>query len=156
MTLSRSGDNGFTVTAGDETFEGTATFDAASNKIVALLNGVKYTANVVIRKDDITVFPRGTIGDAVSYQLDIVAPDFGQGAAGGAASVVTPMPGKVIKVAVKAGDEVKEGDELLILEAMKMEHVIRAPMDGVIASLNFEDGGNVEDGTVLVTFEDTE
>lgn len=58
---------------------------------------------------------------AVSYQLDIVAPDFGQGAAGGAASVVTPMPGKVIKVAVKAGDEVKEGDELLILEAMKME-----------------------------------
>ena len=156
VTLSRSGDNGFTVTAGDETFEGTATFDAASNKIVALLNGVKYTANVVIRKDDITVFPRGTIGDAVSYQLDIVAPDFGQGAAGGAASVVTPMPGKVIKVAVKAGDEVKEGDELLILEAMKMEHVIRAPMDGVIASLNFEDGGNVEDGTVLVTFEDTE
>jgi len=49
--------------AGDETFEGTATFDAASNKIVALLNGVKYTANVVIRKDDITVFPHGTIGD---------------------------------------------------------------------------------------------
>ena len=51
---------------------------------------------------------------AVSYQLDIVAPDFGQGAAGGAASVVTPMPGKVIKVAVKAGDEVKEGDELTL------------------------------------------
>lgn len=152
VTVSRMGDNEFSVLVDNETLEGTATFDADTNTLNAFLNGRKYNVSAVVSDDSVTVFPRGTAGDAVSYQLDVVAPDFGHGVAGGAASVVTPMPGKVIKVSVKPGDTVSEGDELLILEAMKMEHVIRAPVDGVVDALNFELEGFVEDGTVLVTF----
>ena len=64
--------------------------------------------------------------------------------------VVTPMPGRVIKVLAAAGDEVKAGQQLLILEAMKMEHAIEAPRDGVLDSIV---GAEVfvNDGDVLVS-----
>ena len=81
----------------------------------------------------------------------------GSGAgAGGAMAITTPMPGKVVQLACAVGDTMEKGDPLLILEAMKMEHVIRAPSDGVVvARLPFGVGDFVEDGQVLVGFEDT-
>ena len=50
------------------------------------------------------------------------------------------MPGKIIAVAVKAGDAVTKGQKLLTLEAMKMEHSLAAPFDGIVAELNAERG----------------
>jgi propionyl-CoA carboxylase alpha chain len=66
-----------------------------------------------------------------------------------AGSLVAPMPGSVIRVAVEVGDEVKQGQALLWLEAMKMEHTISAPADGVVAELNVAKGEQVEVGAVL-------
>ncbi|GAB2967637.1 ATP-grasp domain-containing protein [Amycolatopsis acidiphila] len=71
------------------------------------------------------------------------------GATLAAGSLVAPMPGTVLRVAVAAGDTVAAGDPLLWLEAMKMEHRISAPADGVVAELPVAVGRQVEVGAVL-------
>ena len=71
--------------------------------------------------------------------------------AAGAVSVKAPMPGNILDVKVKAGDSVKAGDTLLILEAMKMENEISAPQDGTIASVNVRKGDVVNSGDLLIT-----
>src|SRR5690606_37660586 len=72
-------------------------------------------------------------------------------AASGSESLRAPMPGLVKLVRVAPGDKVKKGQPLLVLEAMKMEHTVCAPHDGVIAETVAE-GARVNDGTVLVRF----
>ncbi|MCV7080955.1 biotin/lipoyl-containing protein, partial [Mycolicibacterium insubricum] len=64
-------------------------------------------------------------------------------------SLVAPMPGMVIRVAAALGDTVTAGQPLLVLEAMKMEHTLAAPNDGVLAELNVTAGQQVDVGTVL-------
>ena len=66
--------------------------------------------------------------------------------------LAAPMPGKVIQVAVKPGDDVKRGATLMVLEAMKMEHSIAAPMDGKIDRVFFKAGDLVEEGAELLAF----
>ena len=61
------------------------------------------------------------------------------------------MPGTLIKVNVKAGDSVKKGDVLCILEAMKMENEVCAPSDGVVASVNVAQGASVQTDDVIVS-----
>lgn len=70
----------------------------------------------------------------------------------GASGCVAPMAGKVVKVHVEAGAHVKKGQALVIMEAMKMEHVIRAPKDGVVQAVIFNQGDFVEGGKTVVTF----
>ncbi len=60
------------------------------------------------------------------------------------------MPGKVVSFAVKAGDSVKKGQSLAVMEAMKMEHTIAAPADGVVAELLYAPGDQVADGAELL------
>lgn len=62
-----------------------------------------------------------------------------------------PMPGTIISVNVSAGQKVKLGDVVVVLEAMKMENEIKAPKDGTITSVNVNKGDAVESGTLLVT-----
>ena len=66
-------------------------------------------------------------------------------------AVTAPMPGNILKVNVTAGQAVKEGDVLVVLEAMKMENDIVAPQDGTVASINVSTGDSVESGAVLAT-----
>ncbi len=68
-------------------------------------------------------------------------------------AILSPMPGKVVSVSVKAGDTVTKGQTLLVLEAMKMEHALTAPFDGVVAELSAVAGGQVSEGVVLVKLE---
>ena len=79
------------------------------------------------------------------------APAAAPAGAAGAVSVTAPMPGNILDVKVKAGDSVKAGDTLLILEAMKMENEISAPQDGTIASVNVRKGDVVNSGDLLIT-----
>ena len=65
-----------------------------------------------------------------------------------------PMPGKVIQVKAAAGDVVSKGQVLVIMEAMKMEHRIEAPADGVVTALHCNDGDVVEQGFQLLDFEE--
>jgi biotin carboxyl carrier protein len=68
-------------------------------------------------------------------------------------SLVAPMPGNVIRLGAEAGDTVTAGQPLIWLEAMKMEHTIAAPADGVLAELNVNTGQQVEVGAVLARVE---
>lgn len=71
--------------------------------------------------------------------------------AAGAVNVEAPMPGNILDVKVKAGDAVKAGDVLVILEAMKMENDIVAPQDGTVASVSVAKGDTVNVNDVLVS-----
>ena len=66
------------------------------------------------------------------------------------------MSGAIVAVMVKPGDKVAQGAPLIVLEAMKMEHTIVAPADGVVASVNFGVGDRVAEGADLVDLEDAE
>lgn len=63
--------------------------------------------------------------------------------------ICAPMPGNILAVNVTAGQTVKKGDVLMVLEAMKMENEIMCPRDGVVASVNTSKGASVESGTLL-------
>ncbi|MBC7917481.1 MAG: acetyl/propionyl/methylcrotonyl-CoA carboxylase subunit alpha [Rhodoferax sp.] len=67
--------------------------------------------------------------------------------------LTAPMPGKVVSFAVKAGDVVKKGQALAVMEAMKMEHTIAAPADGTVAELMFAPGDQVTEGSELLRME---
>lgn len=71
----------------------------------------------------------------------------------GAAAITSPMPGKVIKVLVKEGEEVKEGQGIIVVEAMKMENELRAPKDGKVTDIRAKEGQAVEAGATLVVIE---
>ena len=75
------------------------------------------------------------------------------GAAAGDGAILAPMPGKVTSVEVAAGDAVTKGQRLLTLEAMKMEHALVAPFDGVVAELNTSAGAQVQVDAVLARIE---
>jgi 3-methylcrotonyl-CoA carboxylase alpha subunit len=64
-------------------------------------------------------------------------------------AILSPMPGRIIAVAVEADQAVTKGQKLLTLEAMKMEHSLVAPFDGTVAELNAEEGGQVSEGALL-------
>ncbi|RFZ92230.1 acetyl-CoA carboxylase biotin carboxyl carrier protein subunit [Mucilaginibacter conchicola] len=66
--------------------------------------------------------------------------------------IKAPMPGLVLKVLVEEGAEVKKGDNLFILEAMKMENIIKAPADVTIQTIKMQPGDKVEKGQVLMIF----
>ena len=70
-------------------------------------------------------------------------------ASGAGESITSPMPGNILAVNVTAGQAVKKGDVLMVLEAMKMENEIMCPRDGVVASVNTTKGASVESGTLL-------
>ena len=67
--------------------------------------------------------------------------------------IKAPMPGLVLKVIAKVGQEIAKDDPVIILEAMKMENVLKSPTDGVVKEIGVEQGEAVEKNTVLITFE---
>jgi 3-methylcrotonyl-CoA carboxylase alpha subunit len=115
----------------------------------ALRGGLAARARVGRTPQGITLFtPEAAFGFAVA---DPLAADLE--AAGGGDSLRAPMPGLVKIVRAAAGETVRKGQALLVLEAMKMEHTIAAPHDGAIAEIATE-GAQVTEGTVLVRFEE--
>ncbi|MED5402751.1 MAG: acetyl-CoA carboxylase biotin carboxyl carrier protein subunit, partial [SAR324 cluster bacterium] len=81
--------------------------------------------------------------DPLAYEQGEEASDF---------RLSAPMPGNVIRVLVKAGDEVSSGQSLLVIEAMKMEHTIVAPADGIVEEILFQPGDLVQNDEKLVEF----
>jgi len=99
--------------------------------------------------EHILMFDRG---EAYEFTLDTGERSSGEAAAGDGA-ILSPMPGKIVSVAAKAGAKLKKGDPILVLEAMKMEHTLTAPFDGKLAELNAKAGAQVSEGVVLAKLE---
>jgi 3-methylcrotonyl-CoA carboxylase alpha subunit len=87
-------------------------------------------------------------GAAQITSIDLLA-HAGEGVAEGG-RLTAPMPGKVVSFSVKAGDKVAKGQALAVMEAMKMEHTIAAPADGVVAELLYAPGDQVAEGAELL------
>ncbi len=69
-------------------------------------------------------------------------------------TVTSPLPGKIVSVSVNAGQKVKEGDLLLVIEAMKMENEIVAPVNGTVATVSVKADTTVQIGDNLVSIEE--
>jgi acetyl/propionyl-CoA carboxylase alpha subunit len=100
-------------------------------------------------KDRLVVFENG---EAYEFTLDTGERSADEATAGDGA-ILSPMPGKIVSVAAKAGAKLKKGDPILVLEAMKMEHTLTAPFDGKLAELNAKAGAQVSEGVLLAKLE---
>ena len=67
--------------------------------------------------------------------------------------IKAPMPGRISRISFNPGDEVKQGETVMVMEAMKMEHALRAPCDGILKEVRFKVNDIVEDGSVLMLFD---
>jgi 3-methylcrotonyl-CoA carboxylase alpha subunit len=115
----------------------------------ANLGGTCTHVTVVQNNDALTILHSGN-----SYQLNIInmAEHVGEEETA-PGSLLSPMPGKVIDVLVNKGDKVEKGTALLILEAMKMEHTITAPLDGTVTALHYAVGDMLDEGVELLVVE---
>jgi 3-methylcrotonyl-CoA carboxylase alpha subunit len=111
------------------------------------LDGNSFTATILLKDDATVVLDDGT------WRFDIVNPEEPAAAAAVVAGRLTaPMPGRVIEVLVMPGTAVKRGQLLMLLEAMKMEHSIVAPGDGVVEAVHYAAGDLVAEGALLLDF----
>jgi biotin carboxyl carrier protein len=109
--------------------------DTTSKTVTLKINGRTYTIEL---KD----------------KFDLLLEKLGMTATAGSKinSIKAPMPGLIIDLKIKTGDTVKPGDQLLILEAMKMENIIKSPGEGTVKNVKVKKGESVEKGQVLVEF----
>lgn len=118
---------------GRVTVDGIA-YDAVLEGDKAIVDGIAYRVAVA-----------GLMEETAAPRVAVVPPK----AAVGTGAIQAIMPGKVVQVLVSEGDQVAEGDVVLILEAMKMENELRAPRGGVVKALYAQPGQDVEANTVL-------
>jgi 3-methylcrotonyl-CoA carboxylase alpha subunit len=111
----------------------------------------RYTAQVHVWGEQVHVFLLQ--GALVVERVEELAHAGEQASAGG--QLTAPMPGKVLSFAVKAGDAVKAGQPVAVMEAMKMEHTLHAPADGRVTELLYAPGDQVTDGAELLRIEVT-
>lgn len=127
-----------------------------NNKFHVIQNGKSF--NVKINQSDfykrkyVVTVNKSTYTVDISNQLDqvITKMGFSLGSSKKANEVKAPMPGMILSINVKEGQEVKEGETLLILEAMKMENAISAPKDGIVKSIQVKNNGTVEKGELMI------
>ena len=122
----------------------------ADGDLIANLDGVRIKATVVRHGEDLTIISGGAshrlVLDDPAARAELQEPSGG--------SLKAPMPGRVVVLNAKKGDVVSRGATLMVLEAMKMEHAVTAPSDGTVARIHYDVGEQVEEGAVLVSFED--
>ena len=121
------------------------------DRIEARIDGAPVTASVYPIGDAVFVVSDGNTERI--EQRSATAADF-RSIANPQGNVAAPMPGTITAVAVGAGDQVKAGQTLMVLEAMKMEHNIVAPGDGKVATVNVAPGDRVDEGTELLALEE--
>ena len=114
--------------------------DLTQQPVVAIVEGSRF--EIMIDKDEVEQEETLLEPQAVSYSIP----------AGTACDVTAPMPGDISEILVKAGQAVKTGEPLCVLDAMKMKNTIHAPHDGVIAEVCISQGQAVEYGAPLFRF----
>ena len=117
------------------------------------VNGTHYTVEME-KKPKAAPAPKPVVRPAAKPAAPAAAAPVAKPAAGGAKSgIKSPLPGVILDIKVNVGDEVKKGQTIIILEAMKMENSINADKDGKVAAINVSKGESVLEGTDLVIIE---
>ena len=147
-SLEKEGEN-LRVKAGDKDF---LLIPSGKNLYTAMIDGKKSSIAVAKGKDSYFV-------DIDSVLLEITDPSdassfgAGGGAAGEKDKIYAPMPGKIVKIMVEVGDEVKEKQPMVIVEAMKMENQVNAKAVGKVKAVNFAAGDQVDTETPIIELE---
>lgn len=123
-----------------------------ANLVEVSVNGKTFTVEVENSKKVPKPVSR-PVAAAPKVQAATAAPVSAPKAAAGAGSVKSPLPGTIFKIEVSAGQAVKKGDVLLVMEAMKMENNILSAKDGVVKAVHVQVGQTVLPGDVLVDVE---
>lgn len=119
-----------------------------------LFRDSSYLVDVINKGTDYTVYTRGVFKTFKVYNEEALLHESlkSGGAMGAGANLASGMPGKIVKIFVRPGDQLKEGDPILIMEAMKMENEMRATSEVIVKEVLVKEGENVESGAELVTF----
>lgn len=125
----------------------------ADGKYVVTYNGNKYPVCCVVNENKIYADV-----DGVLFDLEVPSDDMGVAGGGDSSTgvkdkIFAPMPGKVVKVLVEEGQEIKAKQPMVIVEAMKMENQVNAAADGVVKKINFQDGDQVDTETPIIELE---
>ncbi|NDV97360.1 biotin/lipoyl-binding protein [Dysgonomonas sp. 521] len=117
------------------------------------VNGTNYKVELVNNEEEVTLVarPATKAPAATAAAPKAAAPAPTKPAGGGAGVVKSPLPGIIIDVVVNEGDEVKKGQTVVMLEAMKMENAIQATQDGKVTGIHVAKGDSVLEGVALVT-----
>ena len=124
-----------------------------SNLYSMILDG--QTCTVAIKKEGklIEIFYKG---DLFSFEIPSARDKSSLENASGVDKISAPMPGRVVKVLKKVGDIIKEGEGLIVVEAMKMESELKSSIDGKVSEISVKDGDTVDLGAHLITVENDE
>lgn len=119
-----------------------------------LFKDSSYLIDVINKGTDYTVYTRGAYKTFKVYNEEALLHESlkAGGGMGAGNELSSGMPGKIVKIFVKPGDQLKQGDPILIMEAMKMENEMRAASEVKIKEILVKEGENVESGATLVTF----
>ena len=117
------------------------------HQLVLRWMGGQQAATVIKQDDRVDIFAQG---QHVVLSMQDPLKQFASGETNAAGGLNAPMPGKIIALHVKAGQRVKKGDALIVMEAMKMEHVVFAPSEGVVKEVFFGLGEQVSEGLPLL------
>ena len=146
LTYERGGSLHLAVGGGETAVAGPLVFAAQADGIELQFAGQRTRAAVYAQGEVDHVFT--PLGATQITAIDLLAHAGEVAAEGG--RLTAPMPGKVVSFAVKAGDAVAKGQPLAVMEAMKMEHTIAAPADGVVQELLYAPGDQVTEGAELL------
>lgn len=126
--------------------------DIDNNIAQVEVNGIPYKVEIDAEKKPVNIVnkPRPSAAPRTETGEKVITK---QAVAGSGHQIKAPLPGTVLSISVKPGDEVKASDTVLILEAMKMENAIHAGRDGKVASVNVNPGDAVLEGTLLISLE---
>jgi biotin carboxyl carrier protein len=123
--------------------------------VTMLVDGSSYNVELEPHGDEVAVLVKGQVTriDVTDERRRRMRQAAGGFTAEGKQTISAPMPGKVVKVLVSLGDEVKEGQGLVVVEAMKMENELKSPKAGKVVELPAKEGTAVENGAKLVVVE---
>lgn len=130
-------------------------YQSLDNTISFIFENSSYLVDAVGSGTDYTVYTRGAYRNVTIYNDEMLLHESlkSGSAMGDSDSLTSGMPGKIVEVFVKEGEEVTKDQPLLIMEAMKMENEMRASSDGKIKTVEVKPGDNVESGQTLISFE---
>ena len=148
------GDGRYAVTLDGRTFE-LESLVLPQGGVSMIVEGQSFSVEFEERGDEVSVSLRGQltrfdVADERKLRLRAATSGF---TVEGRQTVTAPMPGKIVKIFVKVGEVVTEGQGLVVVEAMKMENELKSPKAGTIKEIVTKEGATVENGAPLVVVE---